>query len=172
MNFIELTKKRYSCRSYAEKKVEQEKLDLILEAGRVAPTGKNLQPQRVLVIQQEEGLAKIAKAANLYKAPLAIIICADLDDVWVRPFDNKHIAEVDTSIVTDHMMLQATELGLDSVWICYFKPDVIKAEFNLPPNFEPINILAIGYGNDQPKSPSRHDEARKPLDKTVFFEHF
>ena len=171
MDFIELAKKRYSCRSYSEKKVEREKLDLILEAGRVAPTGKNLQPQRLIVVQEEEGLAKIATAANLYKAPLAIIICADLDGVWVRPFDNKHIAEIDTSIITDHMMLQATALGLGSVWICHFKPDVIRTEFHLPPNLEPINILAIGYGNDQPKSPSRHDEMRKPLNKTVFYEH-
>lgn len=58
MNFIEIAKKRYSCRNYKSDKVEQEKLDLILEAGRIAPTGGNCQPQRLIVIQQEEGLKK------------------------------------------------------------------------------------------------------------------
>ena len=65
---------------------------------------------------------------------------------WTRPFDNKQTTDIDASILTDHMMLQATELGLGTVWVCFFKPDVIKKEFQLPDNLEPINILAIGYG--------------------------
>ncbi len=171
MSFMELAKKRYSCRNYSEKKVEPEKINLILEAARIAPTAANRQPQRLIVVQSEEGLAKIAKGANIFNAPLAIIVCGDTDTAWVRPFDQKQTADIDTSIVTDHMMLQATELGLDSVWICYFKPDIISSEFNLPKNFEPISILAIGYGTGQAESPERHDKTRKPLNQTVYFEH-
>lgn len=170
MDFLELAKKRYSCRSYSEKKVEKEKLDRILEAGRVAPTAKNLQPQRILILQEHEGLEKVSKAANIYKAPLALVVCIDTDVVWTRPFDGYKTTEVDASIVTDHMMLQTTELGLSSVWICYFRPDVIKAEFNLPENLVPVCILAVGYGTAEPKSPDRFESERKPLTDTVFFE--
>ncbi|MCL2760458.1 MAG: nitroreductase family protein [Desulfuromonadales bacterium] len=170
MTFIELAKKRYSVRKYQSKKVEKEKLELILEAGRVAPTGANRQPQRILVIQSEEGLAKVSKGAKTFGAPLVMIICGDHSEVWVRPYDNKDIVDIDTSIVTDHMMLQATELGLGSVWICYFKPEVIIEEFAIPPNLEPVNILAIGYSADEePASPERHDTARKKLSETVSY---
>ncbi len=170
MNFIELAKKRFSCRNYTERKVEKEELDLIIEAGRVAPTGANVQPQKLIVVQSEEGLDKIRKAANIYNAPIAIIVCGDTDKAWIRPFDKKQITDIDVSVVTDHMMLQATELGLDTLWVCYFKPDVISDEFNLPKNLEPINILAIGYGRNH-ESPERHNQTRKPLNETVCFEH-
>ena len=68
------------------------------------------------------------------------------------------------------MMLAATELDLGSVWICHFKPDVIKSEFNLPPHIEPINILAIGYENEGAYLKRR--TTRKPLTETVFFERY
>lgn len=70
------------------------------------------------------------------------------------------------------MMLQATELGLGTVWVCYFKPDVIRKEFSLPENLEPINILAIGYTDENPASPNRHTTDRKPLTELVSDEAF
>ena len=170
MDFIEIAKKRYSARSYKGKKVEEEKLQKILEAAHVAPTAANLQPIRLLVIRGSGGLAKIGKGANLYGAPLAIIVCADHGKAWVRPFDKKQTADIDASILTDHMMLQATELGLDSVWICYFKPDVISREFGLPDNLEPINILAVGYSDEEAADPERHAQTRIPVEELVFYE--
>jgi Nitroreductase len=170
MEFLELAKKRYSVRKYEDKKVEPEKLMKILEAARIAPTGANTQPQRLIVIQEKEGLDKLKKAANVYEAPLAIIVCGDHNPVWKRPFDGKDITDIDASIVTDHMMLQATELGLGSVWICYFNPEVLKKEFNIPDNIEPVNILAIGYATGEPASPDRHEKTRKPLEHIVYYE--
>lgn len=82
------------------------------------------------------------------------------------------MVDIDTSIVTDHMMLQATELGLDTLWVCLFKPDVIKMEFNLPEHIVPVNILAIGYAAGQGAPPDRHDRLRKPLSETVSYETF
>ncbi len=172
MDFLDLAKKRFTVRSYGKTKVEPEKLSLILEAGRIAPTAANLQPQRVLVVQSEEGLAKLGKAANVYNAPLALIVCADHNAAWKRPIDGKTTPDIDVSIVTDHMMLEAEELGLSSVWICYFKPDVLRQEFNIPQGVEPINILAIGYNSGLVASPARHSQTRKPLEETVFFETF
>lgn len=171
MDFITIAKKRCSIRSYTEQKVEPEKLEKILEAAHVAPTAANLQPVHLIAVQSEEGLAKISKAANIYGAPLAIIICADHNKAWVRPFDQKQTGDIDASILTDHMMLQATELGLGSVWICYFKPDVLRREFDLPANLEPINILAIGYAEENFADPERHNKMRIPVSELVSYEH-
>ena len=170
MNFIEIAKKRYSVRSYKDKKVEEEKLQMILEAAHVAPTAANLQPVRLIVVQSKEGLEKIGKGANLYGAPLAIVVCADHSKAWVRPFDKKQTGDIDTSILTDHMMLQATELGLGSVWICYFKQDVIRSEFGLPEELEPVNILAVGYSDEEAADPERHAQMRIPMEELVSYE--
>lgn len=170
MNFLDNAKKRYSVRSYKSQKVEQEKLDWILEAARVAPTAANLQPVRLIVVQEKEGLAKIEKAANIYNAPLAVIVCADHSTAWTRPFDKKQTGDIDASILTDHMMLQASELGLGTVWVCYFKPDILSQEFNLPANLEPVNILVIGYADEEPADPDRHGKTRIPLDTLVAYE--
>lgn len=169
MDFLSLARRRYSVRSYTGQKVEPEKLALILEAAHVAPTGGNRQPQRLIVVQSEDGLAKLGKAAALYRAPLAILVCSDSDQAWTRPFDQKKLTEIDASIITDHMMLQATDLGLGSVWICKFDPDIVRSEFALPDNLVPVNILAIGYPAADSVPAPRHTE-RKPLSETVFYE--
>ena len=169
MDFINIAKSRSSVRDYNNKKVEPEKLEKILEAAHVAPTAANLQPVHLIVVQSEEGLAKIGKAANIYGASLAIIVCADHDKAWVRPFDGKQTGDIDASILTDHMMLQATELGLGTVWVCYFKPDVLRKEFTLPDNLEPINLLALGYADTEEKGPDRHKTERISLDELVTY---
>ena len=122
MSFLEMAEARYSVRDYTDKKVEQEKLKKILEAAHVAPTAANKQPARLVVVQEEEGLKKIGKAANIYGAPLAIIVCSDHTKAWTRPFDQKKTTDIDATILTDHMMMEAAELGLGSVWISDFKP--------------------------------------------------
>lgn len=172
MDFLELAKRRYAVRSYESRHVEEKELARILEAGRVAPTGANRQPQRLIVVKEAEGLAKLAKAGNIYGAPLAIVVCADREVVWKRAIDGKDILDIDASIVTDHMMLAATELGLGTIWICRFDPDVIRAEFDLPESVEPVNILCIGYAAGEVASPDRHDKTRKPLAELVSYEMY
>lgn len=170
MNFIDTAKRRYSVRKYTSQKVEKDKLDLILEAAHVAPSGGNKQPVRLIVVQSDEGLDKVKKAARIYDAPCAIIVCADIDAAWVRPYDGKNIADIDASVATDHMMLQATDLGLGSLWICWFKSEVIKEEFSLPDNLVPVNILALGYADCEPASYDRHTETRNPIETMVRYE--
>ena len=171
MDFLSIAKQRYSVRSYTKQAVEKEKLEKILEAAHVAPTAANLQPVHLIVVESQEGLAKIGRAANIYGAPLAVIVCADHEKAWVRPFDKKQTVDIDASIVTDHMMLQAAESGLGSVWICYFEPGVISREFELPDNLEPVNILAIGYSNEEAADPNRHDKMRIPISQLVSYEN-
>lgn len=170
MDFITLAKQRCSVRSYTEQKVEPEKLARILEAAHVAPTAANRQPVRLIAVQGKDGLARLGKAANLYGAPLAIVVCADHSRAWVRPFDCKQTGDIDASILTDHMMLAATELGLGTVWICYFKPDVVRQEFALPEGLEPVNILAVGYAAEPAASPERHSQTRIPVSELVTYQ--
>ena len=171
MDFLKIAKQRYSVRSYKKQPVEKEKLDKILEAAHAAPTAANLQPVRLIVVQSEEGLGKIGKAANLYGAPLAIIVCADHEKAWVRSFDKKQTSDIDASILTDHMMLQAAEAGLGSVWISAFNPHIITQEFGLPPHLEPINILAVGYADGEAADPERHSRTRIPISQLVAYEN-
>jgi len=172
MSFIQLAKRRYSVRNYTSQPVEEEKLGAILEAGRVAPTGANVQPQRILLLREKDSLERLKKAANVFGAPAVLVVCGDVSAAWTRPFDGKNILDIDLSIVTDHMMLAATDLGLGTLWVCYFDPEIIKKEFNLPENIVPVNILAVGYASGEPQSADRHEKERKPLKETVFYESF
>jgi len=172
MDFLTIAKKRCATRGFTDQEVVQEKLDRILEAAHVAPTAANRQPVRLLVLQSKEGLEKLGKATKLYGAPLAILVCADRNTVWTRSFDGKKTCDIDASILTDHMMLQATELGLGTVWICAFDPEIVRKEFQLPDNMEPVNILAVGYPKAAPSSPDRHNQTRIPLEQLVSYERF
>lgn len=170
MEFLELAKRRYSVRRYLDRKVETEKLDKILLAAHVAPTAANLQPVHLVVVQSKEGLEKIRKCANIFDAPLAVIVSADRNKAWIRPLDKKQTSDIDASIVTDHMMLEATELGLGSVWIGNFSPNIIRKEFGLTDNLEPVNILAIGYSDEVAADSERHSQTRIPIKELVSYE--
>lgn len=170
MKFIEIARQRHSVRRYAGRGVEPEKLAQILEAAHAAPTAANRQPVRLIAVQSKEGLEKLGRAADLYGAPLAILVCADRDRAWVRPYDRKSHGDIDAAILTDHMMLQATELGLGSVWICFFRPEVLRREFQLPDGLEPVNILALGYAAGDEADPGRFDTQRIPMEQLVSYE--
>lgn len=166
MALLDIMRKRYSVRNYENRPVEKEKLAQILAAAQAAPTAANRQPVRLLTVESREGLELLSKAADIYNAPLAIIVCSDRSLAWKRPFDGRQTTDIDASILTDHMMLQATEAGLGTVWICYFRPDIIKKEFHLPEQLEPVNILAVGY-SAVPDDPKRRLAARLPIEKLV-----
>ncbi|MBQ1939859.1 MAG: nitroreductase family protein [Alistipes sp.] len=172
MDFLTLAKTRYACRQYSDRMVEEEKLNYILEAGRIAPTGANRQPQRLVLVKSQEGRERLARCTRDFGAPVAIIVCADTDEVWQRKYDEKKIYDIDATIITDHMMLAAASVGVDSLWICMFKPEEVIKEFRLPDNVVPVNILLLGYGAGEPASPDRHATTRKPLSATVVEEQF
>lgn len=172
MDFLELAKDRYSVRKFCNKKVEKEKLDLILEVGRVAPTAVNYQPQRILVLDTEGALSKL-KACTTYHfhAPLALLICYDNTVSWKRSYDGKDMGEVDVSIVATHMMLEVTNLGLGSTWVGHFDPQKIKEVFELPNNIIPVVLLPIGYPDEMSVPHPNHDK-RFDVGVTVFYDSF
>ena len=121
MNFLELSKDRFSVRKFKDKEIEQEKLDKIIEIIKYAPTAVNYQPQKIYVLKSKNAIQKIESVCNTYHAPIVLLVCADTNISWKSPFEeNYDSCEMDASIVTTHMMLEAWELGIGSVWIRYF----------------------------------------------------
>lgn len=170
MTFLELAKRRYSCRNYDSRPVEPEKLKLILEAGRIAPSACNNQPWHFLVIQEPDELTKIHQVYHrewIRTAPCVILICGDHNSSWKRKEGKDH-CDVDVAITTDHMTLQATELGLATCWICAFDPEKTVSLFNLPDHLEPIVLIPVGYPLDK-GDPNRHEGKRKPLSEIATF---
>ncbi|MBQ8954443.1 MAG: nitroreductase family protein [Clostridia bacterium] len=171
MTFIELAKSRFSERHFDARPVEEEKLKLILEAGRVAPTACNYQPQVVYVIKSKEAMEKAKSThASLCGCPVALLVCYDSETVWRNPrdrcYENYNAGEQDASIVAASMMFEAEELGVHSLWIRGFdSQDVIDA-FGLPANHIPVMMLALGYPGEK-SHPAHLHEKRRPLSETV-----
>ena len=155
--FMELAADRYSVRSYSQRAVEPEKMAQVLEAGRLAPTASNKQPQRIMVITEADGLAKVDQCTPCrFKAPAVILICYDKDACWKRDFDGAASGETDASIVTTHMMLAAHELGLGTCWVMYFDPAKTSELFALPENIIPAAMLPIGYPAENADPAKQH----------------
>jgi len=169
MSILDTMRQRYSVRSYQARPVEPEKLAQILEAAHIAPTAANRQPQRIVVVQSPEQVAKFRTLCRFRESPVVLIICAVKSEAWVRASDGFNAAVVDATIITDHMMLAATELGLGSLWMSSFDVPGVSKAFDLPADWEPIQLLCLGYAEGQAPSTTRFAEVRKPLSATVFW---
>ncbi len=166
-DFLDMAKSRCSVRSFKPDAVPADMLNRLLEAGRVAPSARNLQPWKFLVIDTESDLARLGTASKTFGAPLAIVILGNAGECWVRPHDGKDSLDIDTTIATTHILLEAESLGLSSCWICYFDAVRLRAEFNIPGHLIPVNILVIGYANGERKPRDRHVTERKSLAEIV-----
>lgn len=145
MEFDQLLEERYSVRKFSDQKVEKEKIDKILEAARIAPTAVNYQPQRILVVEDPDNLAKLKECTRYhFHAPLAMILCYDKTVSW-KDMHNRECGEVDVSIVATYMMLKLFDLGLGSTYVGSFDYKELIKQFNIPENYVPVMILPIGY---------------------------
>jgi nitroreductase len=170
MSFLDIASRRFSSRKYQTKPVEKEKLMLVLEAARIAPSAANKQPWLFYVITDEEGKKKICDAYHrewLQNASVIIVACADHRKAWIRS-DKKDHCDIDIAIAVDHMTLAATDLGLATCWICNFNPAKCREILKLAPEVEPIVILPLAYPADS-SDPHRHDVVRRPLEEIVKF---
>jgi nitroreductase len=172
MDFLDLAKQRCAIRSFSDKTIEKEKLDYILESGRVAPSACNKQPQRILVVQNEKNIEKVQKAYKTFGSKCVMIICRDERDALVRPFDDKCSGDLDIGIVSDHMMLAAREKGIGSVMVGLFDPRIIRNEFDLPDYIQPTALLILGYPKECFLDANRHLTQRKPISETVMMEKY
>ena len=172
MSFIELAKNRYSERFFDPRGVEQEKVDQILEAGRIVPTACNYQPQRFYLIRSEEGLSKLKTVTPFhYNVPLMILVCYDARVVWRNPADryysNYNSGEQDASIAAATMMYAAEELGVHTIWIRGFDSKAVVDTFGLPEHMIPVMMLGLGYPSEKARANAWHYK-RKPMEDFVF----
>jgi len=170
-NFLELAKKRYSVRNYLDKPVEEEKLNYILECGRIAPSAANYQPWQIFVIRNLEMRAEIATTYDrdwLIQAPVILVFCGDHNQGWKRS-DEKDHTDIDVSIIIDHITLAAAEQDLGTCWICNFDTKKCSEILHLPEHLEPIAYLSLGYPGNEPVDSKKHLK-RKPLNEIVLFD--
>lgn len=169
MSFMDLCRERYSVRKFDPRPVEEEKLEQILEAGRIAPTACNYQPQRVYVVKSEEARAKLSSVTRMtYGAPLVLLVCYDANESWKntpQTFGEDYDGgEMDACIVGTQMMYMATELGLGTLWARGFNATQIHDVMGLPENIRVSFLLDVGYPAEG--SVNRHT-SRKSLNKTA-----
>ena len=167
MEFIDVIKERYSVRGYLDKEVEKEKLEYVLNAATIAPTGVNAQPFKVFVIdtkKYQKELSQIYSAKWFTQAPLVLCVVGIKNQAWTRPWDKKNIADIDATIVMDHIILAATDVGLGTCYIAAFKKNKAQQFLNLDENEEAILFTPLGYGDAEPR-----DTPRKQLDEFVVY---
>ena len=169
MEFKDVIRDRYSCKKYSGEPVPQEKIAAILEAGRLAPTAKNLQEQRIYVLQSPEVLAKVdAVTPCRYNAPVVLAVAFDSGNVFTYPGGRRDSGVEDATIVATHMILAAADQGVDSCWINFFDPDKMAAALGLPENEEVLMLMDLGYAAEG-AGPLANHSSRKPLTETVVY---
>ena len=167
MEFNDVINERYSVRGYLDREVEKEKLEYVLKAATIAPTGVNNQPFKVYVIDtknHKEELSAIYGAKWFVEAPYVLAVVALKDKAWTRPWDGKNIADIDATIVMDHIILAATDVGLGTCYIGAFKKYEAHKFLNLDENEEVVLFTPLGYGNAEPR-----ETPRKELDEFVVY---
>ncbi len=166
MTILEPIRRRYSCRAYQDRPVEQEKLDQIFEAARLAPSAKNMQDWRFVAVTDKEKKRQLAKAANnqmfLEKAGVIIAACSNSDDVMRC---GQAIGPIDVAIALEHISLQATQLQLATCWIGSFYPEKVRPILGIPDDIAIIELMALGYPADKPK-----EAKREPLKNILCYE--
>lgn len=170
MTFDQIISGRYACRSYdSERQLSEEQLNTILEAGRKAPTAKNLQEQHVYVLQSPEALAKLDSISPCrYGAPTCLVVTYDSNNVFTYPGGKYHSGVEDATIVATHMILAAQNVGVNSCWVNIFDPDQMAKAFSFPEGQVPVMIMDLGFGSKD-AAPNPNHFNRKPLSETVTF---
>jgi nitroreductase len=169
MDFKDLVQQRYSVRSYTNHPVEEEKLDLILEAARLAPTAANRQAFRLVVVRdalRREAMRAAYSRDWFASAPAMIAACGVPAENWVRK-DGKNYNDVDVAIVMDYITLQAADVGLGTCWIADFDPEAAREVLNLPDGVDLVALTPLGYPADEPRP-----KKRRSLDEFVHWETF
>lgn len=171
MSFSQLVRQRFSVRKFDSRPLESEKLRLILEAGRLAPTARNLQPQRILVIQGRD-LEKLQDCTPcLYGQSVVLVVCYDKNESW-KSRSGREMGDVDGTIVLTQMMYQAEDLGIGSLIVGMYKEALLRERFRIPENLEIVSLLMLGYPAAECEPHPQLHFSRKPQNKTIFYGSF
>ena len=192
MELLDIEKKRYTVRSFADTPLEAEKLQRILEAGRWAPTAVNAQPQRIVILNSKENLEKVrefctfgfrkeykelaeesadeehGRSVYYYGAPVVLMICYDREKCWHHPESGESSGLTDANIVATHMMLEAASIDVGSAWISYFDKEKARQLLNIPENWVMTSLLYLGYPSEDSRPNTKTGGKRKELSETCF----
>jgi len=171
MDVMDAIKARRSVRAYLAKPIEDEKLDAVLEAARLAPSAANLQEWRFMIVREREMIKKLSAVAGgqvfVAEAPVVIVACAETDGQAMR-WGGPPCYQIDVAIALDHMSLAAVDLGLGSCWIGLFDERKVKEILDIPAEIRVLVLMLLGY----PSDPSASAKNRLPLDRIVKYEHW
>jgi nitroreductase len=170
---------RRSIRKYTTKPVEDEKITQLIESARLAPSGHNTQPWHFIVVKSKSSRESLAEKSRNQKwmlsAPVFIVCVADIrsrikDDMEILLNENSpqqalKLVIRDTSIATEHIVLEAEILGLSTCWVGDFSQEEIRQVLNIPADKYIVSILTLGYADESPEA-----RPRKKLEDIVHYE--
>ena len=165
MELFEAIEKRFSCREFKDERIKRDELNKILEAGRLAPTACNNQPELIYVVESEPALEKLKNGSKYtFNSKTILVVCYNTCASWHRRYDSKDHGNIDAAIVAENMVLMATALGIGSCYVCAMKPDIIKEALDIPSEYEVVCMLPLGY----PKEIKPHN-TRKDLSDIIIY---
>ena len=165
--FMRILESRYSCHAFTHHPVSESKLEMILDAGRMAPSAANNQPTRIWVVKSEEALARLRTVHPCYGAPVVLVVGCRNEEAWLRPYDGVNAAKTDAAIVLTHLMLTATDVGLANMWIWDFDPSKVREVLPETREHGVYALLAIGHPAAGEGKPTELHDKRKPLKDLV-----
>lgn len=154
--FLELARKRFSCREFNHHPVSSVKLAKILEAARLAPSAKNQQPVHVWALTSEEALSRLRPIHTMFDAPVVLMVGAKAEEAWTRHCDGKNWADTDATIVGSHIILAAADLDLGCTWVGSFDPVKVREAFPETEGYEISALFAIGHPAAHTEPSERH----------------
>jgi nitroreductase len=173
VDVFQVIRDRRSIRRYKDTPVERDIIEQVLDAARLAPSWKNLQCWRFLVLTTPAGKEALLSAfaddnpgkKALLQAPVAIVVCADPAES-----DRSHGIEyyvADASIAFEHLCLAAHALGLGTCWMGLFDEAEMKAGLKIPDNMRVVGVTPLGYPDQQPKP-----RPRRELSEIAFYDEW
>lgn len=171
MSVLDVIRKRRSTRRYKQDQVPPDALWRVFEAARLAPSGKNLQPWKFILVKDSALKEALAKASHrqyfIAKAPIIVVACGFPDNCYLRMGHYMKSWTVDVAIALEHLMLQAEEEGLGTCWIGAFEESEVKSILNVPENVKVLALTPLGYPDDEPRY-----RGRKSIEEIVSYDKF
>lgn len=171
MSILDVIRNRRSVRTYKNDPIPEDILHKVLEAGRLAPSGKNLQPWKFIIIKDSSLKNRVAEACAkqffMAAAPVIIAACAFPENCYAHMGRYMKSWPIDVAIALEHMILMAQEAGLGTCWIGAFDENQVKPLLNIPESVRVLALTPLGYPDESPR-----DRGRKPLEEIVSYDHF
>lgn len=171
MSVLDVIRQRRSIRVYKKDPIPEESLLRVLEAARLAPSGKNLQPWKFVVVQNGKLKRKLAKASNaqnfIADAPIILVACGFPDESYRSLGRYMKSWSVDVAIALEHLILQAQEEGLGTCWIGSFEEEEVKSLLGVPEDVKVLALTPLGYPGEAPEF-----RGRKAIEEIISYDSF